>query len=358
MATTTFNTTVNEIPALTWNWLKMNRVAFNETVQQENTVIPSYSSLPAGVTYSDTASFAASSSGMGTEVNAIFDTLHTPCTELTVAENTTVTEPVFLHCSLSDGQTSVYRQIIHAKENAQITVILDYTSEKNAGGFHAIQTKLIADKNAVIHLVKVQLLGSKFIHIDDTTGSCDDSAQIKITQIELGAQKSYVGVLNDLPGYTSQFTADTAYLCRNTQLLDMNYVVLHKGRKSDCKMQVKGTVQDTATKTYRGTIDFKKGCSGATGNEQEETLLLSPTVVNKSIPIILCDEEDVAGEHGASIGRLSDDVLFYMNNRGISKAAAQQMMSRAKIQSIANLIPDAETIQKINDYMDEEFGND
>ena len=102
---------------------------------------------------------------------------------------------------------------------------------------------------------------------------------------------------------------------------------LSREQAKERKMEILRTYSrmiDYAKKTYRGTIDFKNGCQGASGNEQEETLLLTPTVVNKSIPVILCDEEDVAGEHGATIGKLSNDILFYMNAHGISKEAAEK----------------------------------
>lgn len=57
-----------------------------------------------------------------------------------------------------------------------------------------------------------------------------------------------------------------------------------------------------------------KGCTGSQGNEIETTLLLSPKAVVKAAPIILCGEEDIAAEHGSTIGKLSNDMLFYMNS--------------------------------------------
>ena len=117
-------------------------------------------------------------------------------------------------------------------------------------------------------------------------------------------------------------------------------------------MHVKGVVADDAVKVYRGTIDFQRGCAGATGDEQEETLLLSPTAINKSIPVILCDEEDVSGTHGATIGRLSAEELFYMQSRGISEQEAKRMMSRAKIASVAHFVGDECVANEIEAFLD------
>ena len=179
---------------------------------------------------------------------------------------------------------------------------------------------------------------------------------MEVTHIVLGGAKTYVGVGSNLKEYKSSFKSDLAYYTRGNQELDLNYIVLQYGKKTDCVMNVYGTMNDQSKKTYRGTIDFKNGCAGSTGNEQEETLLLSPKVVNNSIPVILCDEEDVSGEHGASIGRLSEDMLFYMESRGISLEVAENLIARAKVQRVVNKIGDEKVCGQVEAFMDDLFG--
>ena len=108
---------------------------------------------------------------------------------------------------------------------------------------------------------------------------------------------------------------------------------------------------DQAKKMYRGTIDFRAGSSGSEGDENEDTLLLSPDAVNRTIPIILCQEEDINGHHGATIGQLSDDVLFYMLCRGFSEEEAKSLMIRAKIMRVANLIPEGDLRSHVSAYL-------
>ena len=303
-------TEINTIPCLTWNWLKMNRASLE--VEASSDII------------SEKKEITASKKG----------------------------EVVYLPLAFEEGKRYEHEQVIRAEENAEITVIMDYTSAQNAGGFSSIKTKLVARPYSKIHLVKVQLLGSNYVQIDDTTGECDDSAKIEVTQIELGGSKVYAQVKNELKGYESKFKSDTAYITEKGQILDMNYVVNHHGAKSDTKMIVKGVVGEAALKVYRGTIDFKRGCTDATGDEQEETLLMSRSAVNKSIPMILCDEENVAGTHGSTLGRLGADELFYMQSRGISEEEARTMMKKAKILSVAGLIPDEEVRQEIENWLE------
>lgn len=314
---------INKIPALTWTWLKMNGAKVEMEKGADFDTFDKLSDLK----LNQQVEITAQSGEKKTEV---------------------------LHFDFGDKKSYLNEQTIVAEENSEITVIMDYSSEKNAEGFSEIRTKLIAKPYSKIHLVKVQLLGENYTQIDDTDCVTEESAFIDVTQIELGGSKIYAQVKNDLKGYQAKFNSDTAYIAKDNQILDMNYVVNHFGQKTDTKMVVKGVVDGNALKTYRGTIDFKNGCAGATGDEQEETLLMSPKAINKSIPMILCDEEDVSGTHGATLGRLSAEELFYMQSRGIDEKEAKVMMSRAKIISVANLIPNEELIRNIENSLNYE----
>lgn len=86
----------------------------------------------------------------------------------------------------------------------------------------------------------------------------------------------------------------------------MNYVARHRGKKTTCEMDSTGVLAGKAFKLFRGSIDLLPGGSGAKGQEQENVLLLGDGVVNQTIPLILCGEEDVEGNHGATIGRLDE----------------------------------------------------
>ena len=65
--------------------------------------------------------------------------------------------------------------------------------------------------------------------------------------------------------------------------------------------------------------------------------MLGDNVVNKTVPLILCAEENVEGTHGATIGELDDATLFYFESRGIDKEHASDIMARASVERIARL---------------------
>ncbi len=373
------NVKTNVVPSITWNWLKSN----NDIVTvdaQFSTAVPAISNeknvqISEGCTINKILS-ADFGSGVFNKTNGKVKDLRNQDGTTNPKEdsskipdysnhpllqvlNQTVNNPQMITISkpfekpliltFDFDKPSAAAQIIYAKENTKGTIILIY---KGNGPASILQTKVYAESYANIHLIKAQLLDSGALHFDDTQVFCEENASVKFTQIELGASHVNSGLHVNLNGYQSSFDSKVAYLCQNDQILDMNHIVYHYGKKSECNMQVDGTLKDNAQKAYRGTIDLKKGCCGAKGHEMEETLLLSPKTVNKSLPVILCDEEDVEGEHGATIGRLSSDILFYMQSRGISEKEAEVLMSRAKIQAAVDLIPDEQVKEQIGTFLE------
>ena len=113
------------------------------------------------------------------------------------------------------------------------------------------------------------------------------------------------------------------------ELLDINHVVRARGRNTREDMVVSGMLADGSSKTLRETIDLIHGCKGSQGNEAETVLIAGEHIRNKTLPTILCDEDDVAGNHGATIGAISPEQLAYMSGRGLTEAEAVALFMRS-----------------------------
>ncbi len=289
--------------------------------------------------------------GMGADVDGLFSETGVTCDVYTVDEGVKVTEPIVLRWDLSEGFGGINSQVIHARKGSEVTVIMAYTSKKQAGGFLGVSTRLLAEEEAIINLVKVQLLGDGYSHFDDIGGACLKKGRIVLTTLELGGKEVFNGAYINLSEKEASLSSNLGYLSRDDHKLDMNYVADQRGKKTDASMQFKGVLMGTAQKTLRDTLDFKTGSSGSVGDEQEDALLLSETIVNRTMPVILCQEEDVEGRHGATIGQLGEDLLFYMQCRGIDEEEAKRIMIKARLESVARLIPDQEIRQLATYYI-------
>ncbi len=380
------NMKVNHLPALTYRFLKSNDSEIDvKDLYIEDTTTPISEDIPEGVTVrtdadeeyvktvfreandliskkaaglpgpnGDTAPLNASQTvrtGMGVQVDNLMKEMNVPVCVITAEEGVKVEKPVFISYKQGEKSCTLGSQVIHAKKNSDITVIMEYDSEAGSEGFLGIQTRLLAEDGAKINLIKVQMLSENILHFDDIGGVCADKADIEAINMQLGAKDTWGGCRITLLGRKSIFNNHTGYLCRHKQTYDMNYVADQMGEKTSSNMVFRGVLLDEAMKTFRGTLDFKSGSAGSVGDEQEDTLLLSPDVINRTMPVILCQEEDVDGRHGASIGQLGDDTLFYMESRGIDEETAKKLMIRARMESIARMIPDEAIIVRIQQFI-------
>ena len=372
---------VGHIPSLTWNRLEANEGTAPAGLAASLDVETRFEKLPEGVTHRRMSGKEAAKwlekhapeekaeaivagkvpiyhpqrfgTGLGAEYDAFLEKSGTVYEMLEVAPDTRCEEPVVWSVDFYDGNEASQGQLIRVGENSHLTLLLRAASGSKGKGTAAFSTKIILEKGARLFLVKSQILGEGYTFLDDTGAALAEGASMKMVQIELGGGRVYIGTQPELIGDRSSFEAHAGYLGNDRKAIDVNYNAIQRGRRTDVKMSFDGVLKDRSEKAFRGTIDFRKGSKGSKGDEQENVLLLSDDVVNKTLPIILCEEEDVEGRHGASIGQLDDDILFYMASRGIDRKEAEQIMVRARLGAVVREIPDlplrAELMNKIEE---------
>jgi hypothetical protein len=177
-------------------------------------------------------------------------------------------------------------------------------------------------------------------------------SKIAYTMVEFGAKNNIVNYYSNITGDEADNTLNTMYIGKEEQLIDLNYIAELRGEKSNVKIEVQGALKDDARKHFKGTIDFKKGCKKATGDENENCMLLSDKAKSLALPMLLCSEEDVEGNHSTSSGKVGDKELFYIMSRGFSKNEAMKLLVRAKFNQILENIPNAEIKNQISYEID------
>ena len=249
----------------------------------------------------------------------------------------------------SDNLNLIDNVKILANENSKATIVIKYKSDKNIEFFHNGIIKIIAKNNSNINVIIVNLLSetsNNFLSID---AELEESSKIKATIIDFGGKNSITNYYSNLIGDLSDNKLESIYLGKNNQLIDINYIAELRGKKSNIDINVQGALKDQAKKHFKGTIDFKKGCKKATGNENEECMLLSNKAKSIALPMLLCSEEDVEGNHSSSAGKVGEKELFYIMSRGFNFKEAMKLMVRAKFNKIQENIKDENLKQEILD---------
>lgn len=373
---------INTLPAPTWNRLKMNETIVENFAAGSDAILEK-KVIGGGVAIAGSADvrFAGIATGMGPEaVKALAGR-----NELNiVAEEAAEIGQIMLHIAHSDGQEALQIVNVLAKKNSKLTVWMDLTTAedpKNRGkvlngkvsestaqgsaaevcaesasgsksGSLSVLTKVILEEGAEVKLVQLELVNAKSRAFVDIGAVCAKSATLETAQILLGAQETYLGQRTLLDEKYANVKTTLAYYGKDEQKLDMNYVAQHVGKRTESNLDVYGVLRDRSEKLFRGTIDFVNGSAGSVGDENESVLLLDEGVVNRTIPLILCAEEDVQGNHGASIGQLDEEMLFYMGTRGIPEEEAIRIIARARLEAMCAKIGNEEMEKLLTEHID------
>ena len=238
-----------------------------------------------------------------------------------------------IHVRAADRAAAIAAIDVVAAPGADFTLDIVVDSPDAGTGLAATTLRVFAGAGAHVQVRRVQTLDATWTDLDDMGLFLDADAHVEISQSVLGAQKSVNAVAGDLRGDASRADVAVRYLGRGDSMHDFNYNLRHHGKKTECAIVANGVLAGASRKTLRGTIDLVKGAKGAQGAENESVLLVDEGVRNTTVPVILCNEDDVAGNHGAAIGHIRPDQMFYMASRGLAPTAAEQMFSGAYLEA-------------------------
>lgn len=238
-----------------------------------------------------------------------------------------------------EGEASGASIDIVAAPNSTFSIALSLDSDADAPAFMGSTMRVFAGAGARVDITVYLTASDAVTCVEDSGFVLDKDARVSVRHVVLGGGFTATGLAADLRGDRSSIDVDTSYLASGTQQRDFNYIIRHRGRKTVSNMDANGVLTGTSKKCLRGTIDLIHGAKGAEGNERETVLLASKGVDNKTVPNILCDEDDVAGNHGATIGHVRPDQLFYAACRGLSQEQTEALFLSAKLEDAALQAP-------------------
>lgn len=330
--------TLNRMPNITWHKLKMNEAEIEIADLAGANAEAITIDIPEGVTVKDDALALALDAaqagdewetGIGTQASEWLDTHATQCISVEVPADLAVAKPLAIHIAAQDGAAAIANVDVVVGKAAQLDITLHVDSPDAGAGLAATQVRIFAGEGATVNIASIQTLDATWQHIDNIGVYLADNARLRATQTVLGAAESYTGFATNLAGRESDAVVDTRYLGHGASKIDFNYLMRQRGVASTCTLHANGVLMDSSSKVLRGTIDLIHGAKGAVGQENETVLLVNEDVRNKTIPIILCDEDDVQGAHGATIGHVNPEQLEYMRTRGLTAEQVEDLFAVA-----------------------------
>ena len=230
-----------------------------------------------------------------------------------------------------------------------------YKSNTNKECFHNGVIKINALKNSKIDVIVVNTMNKNSNNFEAYENIIESNASVNYTIIDIGGKNSITNYYSNILGEKAKNDLKTIYLGAENNIKDLNYIAELRGKQSFIDIDVQGALSGNAKKNFKGTIDFKKGCKKAKGNENEFCMLLSEKARSIALPMLLCTESDVEGNHSTASGKVDNQELFYIMSRGLSYNEAVKLIVKARFNKILSRIEDEDLRNEIIEKIEEQL---
>ena len=257
---------------------------------------------------------------------------------VTVPKGVELEKPLYVQVTSSGGRL-YWRMVVKAEEGARFTVIEDLSSSSpDVEGYSNAVVELFVAPNAKIECVSLQNLSKETWHFGRYRARLERDSELDWVIGGFGSKRGKVWIENDLvgPGATSRVTG--AYFADGDQHLDYDTFQEHAAPNTESDFAFKGALRERATAVWRGMIRVEEDAQKTNAYQENRNLLLSNEAHADSIPGLEIMANDVRCTHGATLGRIDRDELFYLMARGLSRAQAERLIVRGFFQDVLDRI--------------------
>jgi len=244
----------------------------------------------------------------------------------------TMPQPIqllYVSTAKDDGATAHSRNLIVAEKGSQVTVIESFASLSDASYVTNSVTELVAAENAIVEHLKFQDESQRAFHIATVAACFGHASKVVTHSIALGAKLSRTNIYATLAGAGLECILNGLYVTRGDQLADHYMVVEHAQPHCASHEYFNGILADKSKGVFHGRILVRPGAQKTDAKQTNKNLLLSDDATVDTKPQLEIYADDVKCTHGATIGQLNDESIFYMRARGIGLETARRMLIHA-----------------------------
>jgi Fe-S cluster assembly protein SufD len=254
-----------------------------------------------------------------------------------VPKGVVLERPLYVRIAVT-GQT-FWRLVVVTEEGARASLIEEYASpDADTAAYSNAVTELFVEQGSKLEYVSLQNLSRETWHFASHHARVGRDAELDWVAGGFGSKKGKTRIQNDLagPGATSRVTG--AYFADGTQHLDYDTFQEHIAPSCTSDFAFKGALRDEATAVWRGMIRVERDAQKTNAYQECRNLMLSPTTHAVPIPGLEILANDVRCTHGATVGRVDREQLFYLQSRGLPRSEAERLIVRGFFQEILDRI--------------------
>jgi Fe-S cluster assembly protein SufD len=296
--------------------------------------------------------------------NHAFTALNTAFIEdgsfIEIGKDVILDRPIYLlYVSTADGQPTVThpRNLVLVGHGSQVNIIEAYvglahenskfkngnskveirkselepkTSFENSGVYFTNSvTEVVVAEGAVVDYCKVQQEGPQALHVASLNFEQGKSSSVTTHAIALGGALDREEVTTVLRGEGAESLLHGLYVINGEQHVDNHTVIDHAKPHCSSRELYKGILDDSSSGVFNGKIIVRKGAQKTDSKQSNKNLLLSEDAVINTKPQLEIYADDVKCTHGATIGQIDQEAVFYLRSRGIALEEARNMLTQA-----------------------------
>lgn len=278
-----------------------------------------------------------------------FTALNAACAEdgaiVRIPANTTIEEPIHL-VFLSDAGAAVTagpvvshpRSLLLAGTGSRATIVETYIGLPGEVTLTNAVTEVVLDEGAAIEHYKVQDETETAFHIALLDVRQQRDTRFTTHSVALGSSLARHEVAVKLQGPGAETTLNGLYMPRNRQTLDNPTTIDHIAPECTSRELYKGVVDGRGRGVFDGRVVVRHGAMKTDSTQTNKNLVLSESAQANTRPQLEIFADDVKCAHGATVGQLDEDAVFYLRSRGIPEPAARDLLTYAFVGEILELI--------------------
>lgn len=264
--------------------------------------------------------------------------------------NTAASAPLHLLFVATQPNVNSYaRTLVIAEEGSALTFIEDYVALTDGAYLTNSVTELAIGANAQVHHVRLQRESLQAFHIARCALTQAQDSHYHSISIALGAEISRLDTTAQLRGTGVHCALDGLAHIAGQQVADTHTCITHAEAHGVSRQLQKCVVADTAHAVFNGRVQVHPGAQKTDSAQSSRTLLMGPKAQVNTLPQLEINADDVRCTHGATVGQLDSEEVFYLQSRGLSVDAARSLLTYAFAAEVIARIPIASVRQQLQD---------
>lgn len=200
-------------------------------------------------------------------------------------------------------------------------------------------TRVEVQPDASLEWVRLQCESEETAHYSDWSASVAAGACVQFDQVHSGAGWSRSNARAELIGRSAEVRMHGMTFGRRRQHSDQRIVIRHAAGETTSSQIFKCVLRGGARAVVNGVIRIDRGAQKVISSQMNQALLADPKAEADFKPELAIDADDVQATHGAAIGRMDEEKLFYLASRGIAPHLGRQMLAEAFVNDVVERIP-------------------